>query len=76
MEAALFTDIHHPPLTTALSACSQVLDKAFDLAMDGPPEQAKYAATFLAAVPDNQEQCEDLVKVGRVLAKSHLDPGD
>lgn len=42
---------------------SNVLDKAFDLAMDGSPVQAKYAATFLAAVPDNQEQCEDLVKV-------------
>lgn len=44
---------------------STVLDKAFDLAMYGSPVQAKYAATFLTAVPDNEEQCEELVKVSR-----------
>lgn len=33
------------------------------MAMYGSPVQAKYAATFLAAVPDNEEQCDELVKV-------------
>lgn len=31
--------------------------------MEGSPVTAKYAATFLAVVPDNNDQCEELVKV-------------
>lgn len=49
---------------------SNVLDKAFDLAMDRSSVQAKYASTFLAAVPDNQVQCEDLVKVSLFICPS------
>jgi hypothetical protein len=40
-----------------------VLDRAYQLAINGTPTQAKDAATFVAKVPDNEDQAGELVQV-------------
>ena len=48
---------------SAFQRDSTVLEAAYKLALDGTPSQAKNAATFIARVPENQEQTLELVKV-------------
>jgi sister-chromatid-cohesion protein PDS5 len=50
---------------TAFERDAQVLDRAYNLGLEGTPAQARFAATFVVKVPDNEEQAADLVSVSR-----------
>ena len=51
--------------STAFERDTVVLDRAYSLALEGTPAQAKFAATFVVKMPDNEEQANDLVQVSR-----------
>lgn len=45
----------------AVQRDSRLLSKLYGFALNGTPDQAKSAALFLAKVPDNDQQCGELV---------------
>lgn len=46
-----------------LQGDSTVLDRAYQLSLEGTPMQAKFAATIVVKTPDNDDQAEELVQV-------------
>ena len=58
---------------SAFQRDSTVLEAAYKLALDGTPSQAKHAATFIARVPENQEQTLELVKVRTIYSRGQQD---
>lgn len=44
---------------------AKVLGKAYEIALTGTSAQARFAATFVVKMPDNEEQAIDLVRVSR-----------